>query len=262
MNEERSFKKSPLTFYVLVFALSIPFWLFGSMRVKWLPMNLPVSALMFFCPMAAAMMLTYRREGVSGIRGGLKRILDYKRIKQKSWYFPILFLMPMIMLLSYWVMSLISRSLPEPSIPFLSIPILMVIYFIAAACEEIGWMGYAVEPMLNCWNALTTSLIMGTLWGIWHLIPYIQTNHSVTWIIWQCFTTILLRILMVWLYNNTGKSIFAAILFHDIVNVSVTVFPNNGSHYDPVVTSAFLVITIVILLFFWDPKTLQRYRSH
>ncbi len=262
MNIERSLNRSPRTFYVLVFALSIPFWLFGSMPVKWLPMNLPVSALMFFCPMAAALILTYREGGVSGIRGLLKRILDYKRIKQKSWYFPILFLMPMIMLLSYWVMSLIGRSLPEPHIPFLSIPTLVVMYFIAAACEEIGWMGYAVEPMLNRWSALTTSIIMGTLWGIWHVIPYIQANHSATWIVWQCFTTILLRILMVGLYNNTGKSIFATILFHAIVNVSVTVFPDNGSHYDPIITSAFLVITIVILLFFWNPKTLYPYRTH
>ncbi|MFF3923808.1 CPBP family intramembrane glutamic endopeptidase [Paenibacillus lactis] len=262
MNVERSLNRSPRTFYVLVFALSIPFWLFGSMPVKWLPMNLPVSALMFFCPMAAALILTYREEGESGVRRLLKRIFDYKRIKQKSWYLPILFLMPMIMLLSYWFMSLIGRSLPEPNIPFLSIPILVLMYFIAAACEEMGWMGYAVEPMLNRWNALTTSMIMGTLWGIWHLVPYIQTNHSVTWIVWQCFTAILLRILMVWLYNNTGKSIFAIILFHAFVNVSITVFPDNGSHYDPVITSVFLVITIVSLLFFWDPKTLNPYRTH
>lgn len=181
------------------------FWLFGFMPLKWLPIHLPVSALMFICPIVVALILTYREDGARGIWKLLKRIFDYKRIKQKSWFFLILFLMPMIMLLSYWVMSLIGRTLPEPHIPFLSIPILLVMYFLAAVCEEIGWMGYAIEPMLNRWSALTTSVIMGALWAIWHIIPYFQTSHSITWIVWQCFTTILLRILMVWLYNNAGK---------------------------------------------------------
>lgn len=245
MNTDGPIKKSPLKFYLLVFTLSIPFWIFGSVSAKWLPMDLPLIALMFFCPFLAALILTYREDGTGGIRRLLKRVFDYKRIKQKTWYLPIIFLMPIIMLLSYWVMRLMGRPLPETHVPFQSIPILFIMFFIAAACEESGWMGYVFEPMLNQWNALKASIILGTVWAIWHFIPFIQTNHSMTWVVWQCITTVLLRILIVWIYNNTGKSVFAAILFHDIVNVSDALFPNNSSHYDPAITGAFLAITVV-----------------
>jgi len=43
-----------------------------------------------------------------------------------------------------------------------------------------------------------------------------------------------MRIVIVWLYNNAGKSLFAAILFHALINVirSLT-YPTVGSDYDP-----------------------------
>ena len=64
---------------------------------KGFPINLPVSALMFVCPLIAAVILVYREEKLGGIRRLLKRVFDYKRIKQKLWYVPIIFLMPSIL---------------------------------------------------------------------------------------------------------------------------------------------------------------------
>ncbi len=263
MNTSASFKKSPLQFFVLVFALSIPFWLIGAMAenlAKGLPINLPVSSLTTFCPLIAAFILVYREDKPGGIRRLLKRVFDYKRIKQKIWYVPIIFLMPIIMLLSYGVMLLLGLPLPEPHIPFLTIPILFVVFFIGAIGEEAGWMGYAVDPMQDRWSALKTSIILGSVWAIWHVVPFIQAHHPPTWIVWQCFSQVAARILIVWLYNNTGKSLFAAILFHDMMNVSEFSFPNNGSHYDPAITGAIIAITAVIVTFLWGSKTLARYR--
>lgn len=263
MNTDASFKKFSLKFYLLLLALSIPFWLVGAMAEnlsKYLPMNLPVSALMFICPLIAALILVYREDRIGGISRLLKRVFDLKRIKQKIWYIPILFLMPIIMLLSYWVMRLMGRPLPEPHIPFLTIPILFIEFFIAAVGEEVGWSGYLVEPMLSRWSALKTSIILGSVWAIWHMVPYIQTHHGLAWVAWQCFATIALRILIVWLYNNTGKSALAAILFHTMINVSDTLFPNNGSHYNPAITGVIIAIMAVIVTFLWGSKTLARYR--
>ncbi|MCL1631949.1 CPBP family intramembrane metalloprotease [Sporolactobacillus sp. CPB3-1] len=260
MNKDGAMKRSPITFFVLVFVLSIPFWLFGSMQVKWLPMNLPLSAFMFCCPLLAALILTCREEGAGCIKRLLKRVFDYKRVKHKLWYLPILFLMPLIMWLSYWVMRVSGRTLPEAHIPFVSIPVLFVLFFVAAACEELGWMGYVFEPMLKRWSALTAGAALGIVWAVWHFIPFIQTSHGMIWALWQCTATVLLRIIIVWLYSNTGKSILSAILFHDLVNVSETLFPNNGSHYDPFITVVLLGITTAIIIFQWGPETLVRHR--
>ena len=121
-------------------------------------------------------------------------------------------------------------------------------------------MGYAVDPMQDRWSALKTSIILGSVWAIWHVVPLIQANHTPTWIAWQCFSTLVTRVLIVWLYNNTGKSIFAAILFHAMDNVSVFLFPNYGSYYDPAITGVIIAIIAVIVTFLWGPKTLARYR--
>jgi Protein of unknown function (DUF3995) len=68
------------------------------------------------------------------------------------------------------------------------------------------------------------------------------------------------RILFTWLYNNTGKSLFAAIVFHAMANVSFVLFPNYGSGYDPAIGGAIVAITAVIVTFVWGSQTLARYR--
>lgn len=122
-------------------------------------------------------------------------------------------------------------------------------------------MGYAADPMQARWSALTTSILLGAVWAIWHVVPDIQAHQTWAWIAGQRFYSVALRILIVWLYNNTGKSVFAAIVFHDMDNVSVySLFPDPGSHYDPAITGALTAIAAVIVTFLWGPKTLARFR--
>jgi uncharacterized protein len=157
-----SLKRSPLKFFVLVFVLALPFWLLGALVTHMpLPIHLPISALQFVCPMIAAFILVSREEKPGGIKRLLKRVFDWKRIQHAIWYIPIILLNPLIMLLSYGVMLLIGRPIPEPYIPLLMIPVFFVVFFIPAACEEVGWMGYAVDPMQDRWSALTTALFWG-----------------------------------------------------------------------------------------------------
>lgn len=263
MSTDKLAKRSPLKFFLLTFALATPFWLIGSMVKRGLPvpMNLPVSALSFVSPLIAALILTYRKSKLFGIEQLFKRIFDYKKIKPKLWYLPIIFLLPAIYSLSYGIMRLQDRPLPEPQIPFLTIPILFIGFLITAVCEELGWMGYAADSMRCRWSALTTGIVLGLVWGLLHVVPDIQAHHDLAWIVWQRGVySVAFRILIVWIYNNTGNSIFAAVLFHDMDNVSWSSFPNNGSHYDPAITGLLTAITAVIVIFLWGSKTLARYR--
>jgi uncharacterized protein len=255
-----SLKRSPLTFFVLVFALALPFWLLGALVTHVpLPIDLPVSALQFVCPCISALILVSREERPGSVKRLLKRVIDVKSIRRKLWYVPIIFLNPLIMVLSYGVMLLLGRPLPGVSIPWSMIPIFFVAFFLPAACEEVGWMGYAAPPLQERWSAFTTGLMLGSVWALWHVIPELQA-HPPAWVAGQFFSTIGWRVLIVWLSNNTGKSVLAAILFHDMVNVSEFSFPNDGSHYDPVLAGAITAVIAVIVTFFWGPKTLARYR--
>lgn len=264
MNIDSSAKKSSsLRFFLLVFILALPFWLIGTIVDQSLPLpvKFPVSALSFVCPMVAALILVYKENKLDGVINLFKRVPDYKKIRPKVWYAPIILLLPVTYLLSYGIMRFFGRSLPEPHIQFIIIPLLFMGFFFSALCEEIGWMGYAADPLQKHWTALETGIILGAVWGIFHIIPDIQAQRSLYWIFWQCGVySIAFRILIVWIYNNTGRSLFATILFHDTDNVSWALFPNNGSHYDPSITGILTVITAFIVVFLWGSKTLARYR--
>ena len=44
--------------------------------------------------------------------------------------------------------------------------------------EEIGWRGYALERLQTRWNALTSSLIVGLVWALWHLPLFMMVGTS------------------------------------------------------------------------------------
>lgn len=266
-SEKRSLKniglsqRNPLlTYFLLVFVLAVPFWLFGGGKLP-LPINLPVGALVTFVPVTAAAILSYRQSGLIGIKELLRRAVDYKKIKNRIWYVPALFLQPLIYFLSYLVIRLVGLPLPDQiNIPLLLAPVFFVMFFIGDAGEELGWSGYAIDPLQKRWGALKASFILGVVWAIWHLIPFMQTGNPPNWILWKSLSTVAMRILIVWIYNNTGKSVFASILFHDMTNISEFLFPNYGSHNDPLVTSMITWFVVAIVIFGWGAKTLAHYR--
>jgi membrane protease YdiL (CAAX protease family) len=263
MNASTPSKRSPLKFFILTFTLSIPFWLMGSIAEQKLPLpfNLPVGALVLVCPMIAALILVYMENRSNGVKQLLKRAFDFKRIKRKIWYVPIFFMMPGIIVLEYGLMKLMGISVPNFQFPVLMLPVFFVLFFIGAIGEEIGWTGYATDPLQDRWNALEAGLILGTVWAIWHMTPYIQTHNTPIWVVGQSASTVLLRVLIVWIYTNTGKSLFAAIAFHASVNVSeLVLFPIYGSYYDPFIAFIIMAITVAIVIFLWGPKTLAQYR--
>ena len=215
---------------------------------------------MTFCPMIAAVILVYKERNKQGVNDLLNHAVDFRKIKDKKWYLPIVFLMPAIAVLSYGYMKLTGILLPEPQTPVLSIVIFFMIYFVCAIGEEIGWSAYAIDPLQNRYGALKASIILGVIWAIWHIIPWSQTHHTPVWIIWQSVGTVFLRVIMVWLFNNTGKSVFGMVLFHATMNISPYLIPNQGAQYDPFITCILLIVTVVVIVFLWGSKTLARYR--
>ena len=213
---------SPLKFFLLVFALSIPFYVIGALTEVNLTPDLPVSVLMVVVPASAAAILTLRTTGTAGVVELLSRSFDYKRIKNKSWYAPIILLKPAIVLLTYGLMRLTGFLLPRPQFPVMVVLGMFALFFIAALGEELGWSGYAIDSMQERWSPIPASIVLGSIWAIWHFIPLVLIGRSPGWIAWWSLGTVGTRVLMVWLYNNTGKSVFAVALYHSVDNLVTT----------------------------------------
>jgi hypothetical protein len=86
----------------------------------------------------------------------------------------------------------------------------------SAMGEELGWRGYALPQLQARYSALYASIILGLLWGIWHLPLYwtagnARTTMSVGWLL---AGLVLEAILYTWVFNHTKGSLLLALLFH------------------------------------------------
>ena len=245
-----------LSYFLLAFVLSVPLWVIGAItRVELLP-GLPLAALNALVPGIAALLITHRRFGRRAAVALLARAVDYERIDRKIWYLPILALTPAIMLVSYVVMRAMGRPLPDPQFPWLTALALFGGFLVFALGEEIGWPAYATEHLEAKHTALATSLIIGVVWAAWHVIALLQAHRSAIWIAAWCLGTVAYRVLIVWRFNNTNRSVFATILCHSVDNVSWILFPNFGSHYDPRVTGVIAATVAAIVTVVYGPDTL------
>ena len=129
-------------------------------------------------------------------------------------------------------------------------------FFAGAFLEELGWSSYVIDPMQNRLGALLASVLVGLVWSAFHYVALLQAHRSLEWIAWWSLWTVALRVIIVWLYNNTCKSVFAAALFHTTINVTWQLFPIRGSFFDPHVTGLITAILAAAVVAIWGPRTL------
>lgn len=252
-------RRSLLTFFALVLGLSVPFFWLGALTDVQLMPGLSVGVLAAFCPMLAALLLVYRDNRTDGVTALLRRSLDFRRIEATRWYVPTLLLMPGISVLTYGLMRWSGGPVPAPHVSAVSTLLMALAFFIGALGEELGWSGYALDPLLGRMSALLSGLTLGAVAIIWHLVPLILLHRPATWIAWWCVYAVSSRVLIVWLYNNTNGSVFAVALFHATLNLAYMLFPINGSHFDMRLGGLLTAFAAAAVTVVWGPATLTRH---
>lgn len=246
---------SPWVFFLLVSFLSMPFYLLGAAGGR-LPVLsiLPSGALMAFTPMIAALILVYRASGMVGAMALLKRAFDFSQVHGVRWYLAALLIMPIVGVMEYGVLRLTGAIRPAMQIAPGETLSFFLIFLAGAIGEELGWQGYAYSALTARWTPLEAAVLLGVFWALWHVIPFVEMGRSADWIFWHCLSTVALRVIIVWLFVSAGNSVFIAVLFHTMVNVSWTLFPNHGSHYDPFIAFVILTLATGLIVALWDPQ--------
>jgi hypothetical protein len=107
------------------------------------------------------------------------------------------------------------------------VPVLLLL-FLAATFEELGWRGYGFESLERGRSLLSASLIFGVLWSLWH-VPLLWVNNSYQYEIYHQHPlfavnffvgTALMGVLVTWVCHVNNRSILATILFHFAINLS------------------------------------------
>ncbi len=97
---------------------------------------------------------------------------------------------------------------------------LMVV--LVALGEEVGWRGYALPALQARYGALLSSVVLGTMWALWHLPLFFNPDlfYSNLPFIIQLAIQISMAILFTWVFNSTRGSVLMAILLHSMINAS------------------------------------------
>jgi membrane protease YdiL (CAAX protease family) len=188
-------------------------------------------------PMVMGIAFTYLTRNRDGRRDYWKRIIDFKRIPAR-WYLVIFLFVPILNGLAALLDVLIGgtgatwgetalNALTNPASIILSILFATLFPFI----EELGWRGYVLDRLQEKNGALVSSLILGVVWSLWHLPTFFvrdsyQSSLGIgTPAFWWFFAGIIpLTFVFTWIYNNTGRSTLAVILFHAMVNFTGELF--------------------------------------
>ncbi|MCS6906753.1 MAG: type II CAAX endopeptidase family protein, partial [Anaerolineales bacterium] len=165
-------------YFLVAYAFSWAFWIPSALAAH--GTNLPAGLADFlanplnpaaFGPLFSAFLLTLLREGGKGVLQLLKRGVDFRF--EKTWLFAIL-LLPLVLfggsVLASALAGVRAVDLSVVSNPSFALIAFFVILFTAGPLqEEFGWRGYALPRLQSRYNALTSSVILGLFWWLWHL---------------------------------------------------------------------------------------------
>lgn len=232
-------------FLFLILILSVPFYWLGKFSpIKGLSFDLPLSFLMILVPFSLALFITYYMSGWFGMIPIIARIFDWYRTSSEVFALTVLLTVGLGSL-TYLVQALHSGKVPIVLNPSLVIP-MFVSFFFGALLEEFGWTLMVTEPLALQFGPTAAGFIIGIVWAAWHVTPWSWSN-SWKWVGGMSLATILMRIIIVYLYQFGGQSLFAAIIYHMLMNVTFAVYPE----LNPWLLSLVLFAAILLLIFFW-----------
>jgi membrane protease YdiL (CAAX protease family) len=242
-----------LAHYALVFFFLLSFvFTWGYFWLIWAPLGLPDSliALGGFGPAVSAFLVLARTSGKPGVLRLLRSIVHWRVGVQ--WYLAALLGVPVLNLLAFLVVpgTLADFVAPGSRLPLLYLSEMAISFTIGIAplWEEVGWRGFAQPRIQRLHGPAVGSLILGALWGLWHLPfffgPLARTGPEATFISASIalveFSIGLtgLSVVMTWVLNNCGGSTLLAVLLHASFDSSglalVALFPSTAPYYLPV----------------------------
>ncbi|MEV7091928.1 type II CAAX endopeptidase family protein [Amycolatopsis sp. NPDC051045] len=172
-------------------------------------------------PIGAAFFVTAVADGRTGLRRWVARLVKWR--VSWLWYVGVVLSVPA--LLTITTMALSERNPVVPAVATLVayLPGLVLQMVTTGLAEEPGWRDFALPRLQHRYGPLGGTLILGPLWGLWHLPLFFSEWGGwpdVTWLtpIEFVATCVTFSIIMTWVFNRTGQSLPLAMLLHTSVN--------------------------------------------
>jgi len=220
-------------FFLITFTFTWFFWLLAvlaSADILILPFKkIILVGIGAHGPLVSALWLSGKSDGWKGIK---KLVRSGFNLRLSLWNWLVIILLPIVLagIAMRWNMSL-NHYHPDESLisqPLLILPMFFFMFFLGGSVqEEFGWRGFALPRLMMRRTPFISALVLGLIWGIWHLPLFYISSLSQTYMNFGVFMilTLCFSVIMTVFYLSSGRNLFTALLFHTSVNTSLSLFP-------------------------------------
>jgi membrane protease YdiL (CAAX protease family) len=238
-------------FFGLSFVIAWAFWVpmsLGAQNVIEFP-HLPFVTgwLAGLSPAIAALWLVARSQGGTGLRGYLRDRLR-PGVPLKTYAVALLQPLALVALAMSLQKAVTGAEMKLPEVDWGTLLMFLGIMLFLSLGEELGWRAYALPSLIQRFGFVGSSLLLGTIWGAWHLPKFWLYQPPPP----MAVLAFLLQItaasfLFTWLVAESQGSVLPAVLYHAIFNVMATVFPTIAIDWTAVAVSWVFAAVVVLL---------------
>lgn len=224
-------------------------------------------------PIGSALLITALVDGRPGLRRWAGRLLRW-RVNWR-WYAVTLLTVPAGIVLSGMLFTGGEVHAPSSAMLLAYVPLLVFQMLTTGLAEEPGWRDFALARMQHRYGPLRSAMILGPIWGLWHLPlfftewggwPDANWTRPAVFLVF-CFA---FNILMSWVFNRTGESLPLSMLMHVGANtfassLAIDMFPTFDAERSlqsmtvgAVIAAAALLIATRGRLGFSEPSPAER----
>jgi hypothetical protein len=217
-----AYRHALVIFFVLAFFFTWLYWLPSAAAARgWVAFHPPagLDILAGYGPLLAALLAAALSGGRAALKGLAARLVRWR--VEPRWYLAVLLLPILIQGGGLLIYSLLAAQPLRPAATRAPIPELLVFFPLLilgfdGLGEEMGWRGFALPRLLESRQPLAASLVLGLLWGLWHLPIALTPGSPLGATPWYLVlaNTMGLAILHTWIFYHARASILIAILFH------------------------------------------------
>src|SRR5688500_13373632 len=163
--------RSVIAWVVLLFVLTLigalPL-IVGGVNLDNLPQSSPLRVLTAYASSLAALLVAAK---TGGARQLLRQVGTWR--VGVAWYLLVLIGPIILILVADLIYMVLGGESPKQWLVFPSNFVFIGPLLAGSLGEELGWRGFALPRLQKRYSALWASIIIGVIWGTWHLWPLI-----------------------------------------------------------------------------------------
>ncbi len=205
----------------------------------------------------------------AGVRSLLHSLITWRT--GLIWWLAALGLLGSSYLMAYGILSVFGQTMPAFPRNETITTLLRLVPFVFLSTflyggpmgEESGWRGFALPRLQQRFDPLTSSLILGAIWGVWHFPLHLQgfydnaqvfSSNLIFGLVMRVGFGVALGIIFTWLFNRSHGNLLLMVVLHTATNLSTGWLIPVGA--DVYVGTILLAIALAIVDRMWQ-KSVQ-----